>query len=350
MTSLSPNSTITNFESIEKNKEYDNCSVSCSDTCDTCSNISSQIYCKTCDPKCKYLDCICDESWKNFDEILLSINNISSDILLEKLRISTITLCFNLNHNINIKELSKKYVSKNCGKFYNSLIFNWHTKYQFKTVVSVKIFPNGKVQIAGLGNIKSCCYIIRKTHRKCSPFFIKNNENQATKEEIKEVIKEEPNKEPDKEPNKEPDKEPYKEPDKEPDKEPNIKNCLGICDIKIGMINTDFKIKNILNLTSYCDLLSKCSVQSNGNFLSVVYQPIKYPAINTKYICDYNLQNYYDHVYKYSCKKKFNQTLSILIFRSGSIIITGGNNIEDYKNAYSYILELMNKNRKDLFI
>ena len=303
MTSKSPKSIVTNLN-------YD----SYSDTCDTCSNISSQIYCKICDPKCKYLDCICDETWKNFDEILLSIQNISSDIILEKLRISTITLCFNLNNSINIEELSKKYVSKNCGKFYNSLIFNWHTKYQLKTVVSIKIFPNGKVQIAGLANIKSCCYIIRKVHRKCSPFFI------------------------------------GKETEKETGKETGLTNCLGICDIKIAMINTDFKIKKILNLTNYCEILSNCSVQSNGNFLSVVYQPIKYPAINTKYICDYNLQNYYDHVYKYSCKKKFNQTLSILIFRSGSIIITGGNKIEDYKNAYSYILNLMKNNEKQLFI
>ncbi len=36
---------------------------------ETCENISNDRYCKICDPKCKYLDCICEESWKNFDEI-----------------------------------------------------------------------------------------------------------------------------------------------------------------------------------------------------------------------------------------------------------------------------------------
>ena len=96
--------------------------------------------CKICDPKCKYKNCICSEKWRNFDEILHDIKKISPDILLESLRISTITLCFNLNSNINVEQLIKKYPYKNNGKFYNSYIFNWHTKYQLKKTVSVKIF------------------------------------------------------------------------------------------------------------------------------------------------------------------------------------------------------------------
>ena len=74
---------------------------------------SSYSYCKNCDPKCKYFDCICDESWKSFDETLHNIKAVSSEILLESLRISTITLCFNLNSDIDTDKLSEKYVSKN---------------------------------------------------------------------------------------------------------------------------------------------------------------------------------------------------------------------------------------------
>lgn len=265
------------------------------------SNISGGMYCKLCDPKCKYLDCICHESWKNFDETLENIKNVSSEILLESLRISTITLCFDLNSNIDTVGLSHKYVSKNNGKFYNSMIFNWKTKYQYKQIVSIKIFPNGKIQIAGLSNIKSCAYIMRKVHNKCMNFY-----------ENKEKAK--------------------------------------IINVKIAMINSDFKITNNLDLTLFCDLLSKHSVQSNGNFLSIIYQPIKYPAINTKFICNDNLEDYYNHIYKYSFKKKYNKTLSVLIFRSGSIIITGGNNINDYLNTYEYLLNLINLNFKNLFI
>ena len=37
---------------------------------ETCSKSNDVSYCKICDPKCKYLDCICAESWKSFDETL----------------------------------------------------------------------------------------------------------------------------------------------------------------------------------------------------------------------------------------------------------------------------------------
>ena len=272
-----------------------------SDTCSTISTNSSQVYCKLCDPKCKYLDCICPESWKNFDETLNEIKNVSSEVLLESFRISTITLCFNLNTNINTEKLGEKYESKNNGKFYNSLIFNWHTKYQTKTVVSVKIFPNGKVQIAGLANIKSCAYIIRKIFNKCKDYF-----------ENKEVAK--------------------------------------ISGIKIAMINSDFKVNETLDLINCCEILSKYSIQSNGNFLSIVYQPIKYPAINTKIICDKYLEDYNEHLYKYSFKKKYTNTISVMIFRSGSIIITGANDINDYLFTFKYLLELIKINKKTLFI
>ena len=116
------------------------------------------------------------------------------------------------------------------------------------------------------------------------------------------------------------------------------------------MINSAFKINNALNLTLFCNILSNYSVQTTGNFLSIVYQPIKYPAINTKFISDNNLEEYYQHVYKHSLKKKFNKTISILIFRSGSIIITGGNDINDYYDVYLYMLNIIKKYNNKLFI
>lgn len=283
--------------SLKKGKIVDQLS----DTCSTLSTNSSQVYCKLCDPKCKYLDCVCAESWKNFDEILQEIKNVSSEVLLESLRISTITLCFNLNTDIDTEKLGEKYESKNNGKFYNSLIFNWHTKYQRKTVVSVKIFPNGKVQIAGLANIKACAYIMRKVFNKCKDYYESHD-------------------------------------------------TAKISGVKIAMINSDFKVKETLDLINCCDLLSQYSIQSNGNFLSIVYQPIKYPAINTKIICDKYLEDYNEHLYKYSFKKKYTNGISVMIFRSGSIIITGANDINDYLFTYKYLLELIKINNKTLFI
>tara|TARA_B110001450_G_C17653574_1_gene494265 strand:- start:871 stop:1776 length:906 start_codon:yes stop_codon:yes gene_type:complete len=293
----SANITATTTATRKNKKNIETCSIisdaSSGNSIKTGETVNNDMYCRMCDPKCKYLNCICAESWKSFDETLAKIKKVSSEILLESLRISTITLCFNLNSNIDIENISKTYISKNNGKFYNSLIFNWHTKYQYKTVVSVKIFPNGKVQVAGLSNIKSCAYIIRKVYRKCENYF-----------ETPETGK--------------------------------------ISDVRIAMINSDFKINSSINLTQLCENLSHNSVQAGGNYLSIVYQPIKYPAVNCKFICNRNLQKYHDHIYKHSYKKKFTETVSILIFRSGSIIITGGNNIDDYFSVYSVLLTFLN--------
>ena len=128
------------------------------------------------------------------------------------------------------------------------------------------------------------------------------------------------------------------------------KDSAKIDNVKIAMINSDFKLSNALNLTNLCEILSENSVETNGNLLSIVYQPIKYPAINSKFICNKYLESYNNHVYKYAMKKKFDKTISILIFRSGSIIITGGNDINDYFEVYNYILNLIKSNLKNLLI
>ena len=43
-------------------------------------------------------------------------------------------------------------------------------------------------------------------------------------------------------------------------------------------------------------------------------------------------------------QKKFKSTISVLIFRSGSIIITGGNLLSDYNEIYLHLLEIVKNN------
>ena len=261
--------------------------------------------CEICDPKKKYDNCICNKDWKNFDETLININNFSSNILEKKLKISTLTLCCNFNNLINLDKfkLLYYYSLKDVKKFYNSAVFSWHTKYQQASNVSIKLFSNGKVQVAGCKTIQSCAYIIRKAFNRLikSDCFDKKE------------------------------------------------NAL-ISDMRICMINSDFKIKNIIYQDKLCEILSNNSIHTNGNFISIVYQPIKYPAINTKFISDNEIMNYHQHNLKHGLKKTFENKLSILIFRSGSIIITGGKIIDNYLEAYIYILNLIEKNNKDVLI
>ena len=271
--------------------------------------------CDICDPKNKYSDCICCSKWKSFNETLETIDtSLSDEILLNKLRISTITLCSNFNCDINLGEFSKlyknsiKYTPRTKNKtqnnsFYNSLLMNISVKYQPRQKVSIKFFPNGKVQIAGLQTIEACAYCIRKAFRRLlkTSLFIKG------------------------------------------DSTPKI------TDTRIVMINSDFKIGSSIYQDKLCGILLEHGVSNGGNFVQIGFNPSKYPAINTKVVSDSNKDDYSEHYEKYGIRKKYKKFISMLIFRSGSIIITGGNDISDYSSVYSKIIDILSKNKSLLY-
>jgi TATA-box binding protein (TBP) (component of TFIID and TFIIIB) len=272
--------------------------------------------CIICDPKNKYNDCICCPKWKSFDKTLCKIKNDDShEMVKEILRISTITLCSNFNCDIKLSDFSSyyknsiKYTPRTKNKthnnsFYNSLLMNISVKYQPRQKVSIKFFPNGKIQIAGLQTIKACAYCIRKAFRRLvnKDCFIKNSESQPK-----------------------------------------------ITDTRIVMINSDFKIKNNIYQDKLCAVLLSNGINSDGNFVQVGFNPSKYPAINTKIVSDSNKDEYISHHGQYGIKKKYKKFISMLIFRSGSIIITGGDDLNDYLNVYSKIIILLSQNKNLLY-
>jgi len=272
--------------------------------------------CEICDPKDKYPSCICCPKWKSFKQSLYTIDNtFTNELLLKKLRISTITLCCDFNSDINLGIFSEcykksiKYTPRIKNKtqnnsFYNSLLMNISVKYQPRQNVSIKFFPNGKIQVAGLQTVEACAYCIRKafkrlTKRDC---FISNERGP-----------------------------------------PNVTNT------RIVMINSDFKIQNNIYQDKLCDILLDNSINKDGNFVQVGFNPSKYPAINTKIVADSNKDDYREHHSEYGIKKKYKKFISMLIFRSGSIIITGGNNLQDYLNVYSKIIDILSQNKDLLY-
>ena len=56
------------------------------------------------------------------------------------------------------------------------------------------------------------------------------------------------------------------------------------------MINSDFKINNYILQDKLCLLLIEKHILKGGNFTSVIFQPSKYPAINTKIITEENIK------------------------------------------------------------
>ncbi len=267
--------------------------------------------CDICDPKNKYLDCICCSKWKSFKEHFEMISNVESDLMKEKLRISTITLCCNFNSDINIEVFSEAYKNsikytprtKNKTKnnsFYNSLLMNISVKYQPRQKVSIKFFPNGKIQVAGLQTIEACAYCIRKAFRRL-------NEKDCFETEPK------------------------------------------ITDTRIVMINSDFKINMNISQDKFCNVLLEDGVNKGGNIVQVGFNPSKYPAINTKVVADSNKEDYLEHYEKNGIRKKYNKFISMLIFRSGSVIVTGGNDISEYFNVYSKLINIFGENKNILY-
>ena len=105
--------------------------------------------------------------------------------------------------------------------------------------------------------------------------------------------------------------------------------------IKIQMICSDFKIKPIkddpdgwcLKQEDLKNIIVKKGYSATFSSLS------RYPGINVKYP---------------SVVEK-DKNVSLLIFRSGSIIITGAKNMKDISTSYTFITDIISKNSKTLF-
>jgi TATA-box binding protein (TBP) (component of TFIID and TFIIIB) len=105
--------------------------------------------------------------------------------------------------------------------------------------------------------------------------------------------------------------------------------------IKIQMICSDFKMKPINpKPDGWCikqELLKNILVKEYS--LSATFSTLsRYPGINLKYP-----------------SSEEDKQISLLIFRSGSIIITGAKNAKDIANSYTFITKVICEHSKELF-
>ena len=256
--------------------------------------------------------CKCDNTWKNFDILLKNecTGKSGKDVKFSDISISTITVCFNFNQYIDLKLLKEKLPSnivnykpgskkskvpkkKGTDSFYNSFDIKLtivDREHGLFSNVSIFIFPNGKVKAAGAKNITTINLMI---------------------EEIISLINYVPGT--------------VENPD-----------LLNVENIKIQMICSDFKIKPIKeDSDGWClkqeDLKN---ILVNEHRLSATFSTLsRYPGINLKYPST---------IEKDKC-------VSLLIFRSGSIIITGAKNAKDICSSYNFITQLISKHAHRLF-
>ena len=80
-------------------------------------------------------------------------------------------------------------------------------------------------------------------------------------------------------------------------------------------------------------LLREEHVKQGGRGINSTFRPDKYPGINVKFQCG-------------NAEKK----ITLLIFATGSVLINGGSHIEDYRDAYNMLCNLIVKYKKEVII
>lgn len=120
---------------------------------------------------------------------------------------------------------------------------------------------------------------------------------------------------------------------------------LKILNYSIAMINTDFDIGfkvNRVKLNRY--------LIGMGIFTS--YEPCVYPGVNIKYYYKKDKPNGICNCCNICDGKELNNTckkITIAVFNSGKVIITGGNKLNHCNKAFNFISNILIEN-KDMFI
>jgi TATA-box binding protein (TBP) (component of TFIID and TFIIIB) len=264
--------------------------------------------CKLC--KKPTFICNCDNTWEDFKHLKgLGKIDLDNNLIHTDLNVNTMTVNFIFNQFVDVDILyqklpksieiiykpnskkSKIKKKKGTDSFYNSFeikisIFDE----MVMSNVSIFIFENGKVKIAGAKTV---------------------NTIYSTIDEIIEMLK--------------------FVPDSVDDPETLVAE-----NIRISMVCSYFKIKPIKDDSDgWCIKQEELkNILVNEYLVSATFSSLaRYPGINCKY----------------PSTIEPGKNVSILIFRSGSIIITGGKYSKDILNSYNFIVDVISKNSKKLF-
>jgi len=245
----------------------------------------------------------------------MDINNLKQNYNFSKLpnnlQISTLSACSNLNTNINLINIDKymkldeknivtiKYGenirSLNTKKrkpikktFFNQLTIEIYSEFSQK-IINLKLFKNGSIQMCGCKATEDCIIVLNKLIEKLKNIYVTIDNK---------IINE------------------Y----------PFIDNLddIKIKDFKIILINSNYKVNYLIKREE----LYKILISNNQ---TCRYEPCIHACVNIKY----NLN-------------KNNKPVSIFVFQSGNIIITGAKTINDINQTYNFINDILEKNKKSI--
>ena len=244
---------------------------------------------------------------------------------MDHLRISTITSILQISSDIDLKKIydsvpitkyipfieygaenlpkgfSKKMLRKKRKKTKKKIFYNQATLHVVhdNKIMNVKLFNNGKIQITGLKKEDQGIILIQNLIQYFQNISIFDKE-------------------------------------------------VSIVDHKLVLINSDFDIGFEINR----EILHQEIIDS-GIYSS--YEPCNYPGVNIKYFIN---QNQFDGIC--CCESLCNgkgradgdgkcKKVTIAVFKSGKIIITGGQNIDQLETSYRFIKNFIEE-RKHIFV
>jgi TATA-box binding protein (TBP) (component of TFIID and TFIIIB) len=245
---------------------------------------------------------------------------------MENLRVSTITSVAELNTPIDLEllfqnieindkikyiekgELNKGELNKNKRKSRktkkNTVFFNQATiHFHQDKIINVKMFNNGKIQMTGLKKENQGEIVIKELIRIIAAIDMKNEHKIFLKSH----------------------------------------NNYEYENYRIALINSDFDYKKTINRDKLQEIMISMDMFSS-------FEPCIYPGVNIKYF--YNINN--DGCNGVcNCERKCNgkgngvdtcRRVTIAVFNSGKIIITGAMNREQLVECYNFINEVIDNN------
>jgi len=239
---------------------------------------------------------------------IVQIGKLSSDINLQELASHLI-----INNNIlyiefgssikkgdNLKKAKKK--KKEKKYFYNQVTLHiWLGKR-----INMKIFNNGRIQMTGIKKESQGYETIE--------LFIKEINKISDENKIKIF---------------------------------NEFNIQQIEPIETVLINSDFDIYSEVNREKLHRLIVEHWYYSS-------YEPCTYPGVNIKYYYNPIKRNFGICDCEKPCNGKGKENtckkITIAVFKSGKIIITGGRNKQNINSAYQFITEFINENKDKILI
>lgn len=215
-----------------------------------------------------------------------------------------------------IRKSKKKNKKKNRFDNQITIIFKINTNY----MPNIKIFKNGNIQLTGIKDTNDTEYIAYHIINIIKHIYNNIDKNINKKENNNDFI-----------------------------------DSLKYTNFKIRMINTDFKtytddkLKNkfIIRRKELHNILISSKYNNKSSFQPGIYQGVKleyyYNKNNDgKCICEFH--SFSKKNTNTDCKK-----VTIAIFESGSILITGGINFEQVEKAYEYITSIIKENAEIIY-